>query len=181
MRELPNDLYSQEGQYCFLRPEVLEKRRILGQQIENLYRQISKYSSNNPSGKSKIAELQLQIDRLQQQVTELSSQYCPIDQLNMQMWWRDHWQYIFSTLTIVFIFTLLVAGTYLLIDNLAKEERRGTLNFIRLSPQPATSVLIGKMLGVPILVYLFIIAALPFHLFAGGVPISPPVIFSVSG
>ncbi|KAF3888342.1 MULTISPECIES: FlxA-like family protein [Nostocales] len=179
LRELPNDLYSQEGQYCFLRPEVLEKRRILGQQIENLYRQISKYSSNNPSGKSKIAELQLQIDRLQQQVTELSSQYCPIDQLNMQMWWRDHWQYIFSTLTIVFIFTLLVAGTYLLIDNLAKEERRGTLNFIRLSPQPATSVLIGKMLGVPILVYLFIIAALPFHLFAGrGANIATSHIFS---
>ncbi|GAA6618613.1 ABC transporter permease [Scytonema sp. NUACC26] len=167
LRETPTEFYSTEGQYCFLRPEALEKRQLLNRQIENLYQQISQYTRTNPSGKSKITELQSQIDRLQQKVSELSNQYCPIDQLNMPIWWRDHWQYIFSTLTVVFIFTLLVAGTYLLIDNLATEERRGTLNFIRLSPQPATSILIGKMLGVPILVYLVILSALPFHFFAG--------------
>jgi hypothetical protein len=167
LRELPAEFYSTEGQYCFLRPEALEKRQLLNQQIQNLYQQIGQYTRNSPSGKIKIAELQSQVERLQQKVSELSSQYCPIDQLNMPMWWRDHWQYIFSTLTVVFIFALLVAGTYLLIDNLATEERRGTLNFIRLSPQPATSVLIGKILGVPILVYLVILTALPFHFLAG--------------
>ncbi|MUG95331.1 ABC transporter permease [Scytonema sp. UIC 10036] len=167
LREIPTEFYSTEGEYCFLRPEVLEKRQLFNRQIENLYQQISQHSKIHPSGKSKITELQLQIDQLQQKVSELSNQYCPIEQLNMPMWWRDHWQYIFSTLTVVFIFALLVAGTYLLIDNLATEERRGTLNFIRLSPQPATSVLIGKMLGVPILVYLVILSALPFHFIAG--------------
>ncbi|KYC39036.1 hypothetical protein WA1_34165 [Scytonema hofmannii PCC 7110] len=167
LRELPTEFYSIEGQYCFFRSEAIEKRQILSRQIENLSQQISKYSRTDPFEKNKIAELQSQVDRLHQKVSELSSQYCPVDQINMQMWWRDHWQYIFSTLTVVFLFTLLVAGTYLLIDNLATEERRGTLNFIRLSPQPATSILIGKMLGVPILIYLVILAALPFHLFTG--------------
>ncbi|OKH10829.1 ABC transporter permease, partial [Nostoc calcicola FACHB-389] len=57
--------------------------------------------------------------------------------------------------------------TYLLINDLAKEERRGTLNFIRLSPQSETSILTGKLLGVPSLIYLVVLAALPLHLWAG--------------
>lgn len=83
------------------------------------------------------------------------------------MWWRDHWEYIFLTLSVIFVFTLLVAGTYLLINDLAKEESRGTLNFIRLSPQSETSILTGKLLGVPSLVYLVILVAVPLHLLAG--------------
>ena len=85
----------------------------------------------------------------------------------MQMWWRDHWEYIFLTLSAVFIFVLLVGGTYLLINNLAQEENRGTLNFIRLSPQSEKNILIGKMLGVPILVYIVTFAAFPLHFIAG--------------
>ena len=48
---------------------------------------------------------------------------------------------------------LLVMGTYLLIADLSREERRGTLNFIRMSPESAKNILLGKLLGVPILVY----------------------------
>ncbi|WRH66387.1 MAG: hypothetical protein RSE13_22855 [Planktothrix sp. GU0601_MAG3] len=55
----------------------------------------------------------------------------------------------------------------MLINDLATEERRGTLNFIRLSPQSAQSILIGKLLGVPSLLYLGIFLAIPFHLWAG--------------
>ena len=82
-------------------------------------------------------------------------------------WWREHWEHTFLTLSVIFILTLLVAGTYLLINDLAKEENRGTLNFIRLSPQSETSILTGKLLGVPSLIYLFILVALPLHLWAG--------------
>jgi hypothetical protein len=83
------------------------------------------------------------------------------------LWWRDHWEYTFLTLSVIFIFTLLVGGTYLLISDLAKEEQRGTLNFIRLSPQSETSILTGKMLGVPSLIYLFLLTAIPLHFWAG--------------
>jgi hypothetical protein len=55
---------------------------------------------------------------------------------------------IFSSLSMFVLFALLVVGTYMLISDLAREERRGTLNFIRLSPQSTQSILLGKMLGV---------------------------------
>jgi len=46
-----------------------------------------------------------------------------------RLWWLD----IFTFLSITGIFALLVVGTYQLIADLSGEERRGTLNFIRLS------------------------------------------------
>lgn len=100
---------------------------------------------------------------------ELYSQYkfCPVDQIDMEMWWQDHWEYMFLTLSIIFIFTLLVAGTYLLVNDLSQEERRGTLNFIRLSPQSERTIFTGKLLGVPILIYLSVLTAIPFHILTG--------------
>jgi hypothetical protein len=91
--------------------------------------------------------------------------------INWQLWWLD----IFIWLGIFGIFALLVAGTHMLITDLSKEERRGTLNFIRLSPQSATSILTGKILGVPMLVYLIVGLAIPLHVTAGlsaGIPLS---------
>jgi hypothetical protein len=55
----------------------------------------------------------------------------------------------------------------MLVSDLDKEERRGTLNFIRLSPQSAKTIFLGKILGVPILLYLATILAVPLHLYAG--------------
>jgi len=89
---------------------------------------------------------------------------CPPNQINMQLWWQDHFGYMFLSLSVIFIFTLLVAGTYLIINDLSQEERKGTLNFIRLSPQSETSIFTGKMLGVPVLVYLVTLTAIPFHI-----------------
>ncbi|AFY53038.1 hypothetical protein Riv7116_0435 [Rivularia sp. PCC 7116] len=93
--------------------------------------------------------------------------YCPTNQIDMQLWWRDHWEYIFLALSVILIFTLLVAGTYLIVNDLSQEERRGTLNFIRLSPQSETSIFTGKLIGVPVLIYLVSLAAIPFHIFSG--------------
>lgn len=84
-------------------------------------------------------------------------------EINWQLWWLD----IYVALSVVAIFGLLVVGTYLLINDLAKEESKGTLNFIRLSPQSSTSILWGKILGVPSLLYLVIALAIPMHLIAG--------------
>ena len=83
--------------------------------------------------------------------------------INWQLLWLD----IFICLSIISIFSLLVVGTYMLIADLSKEESKGTLNFIRLTPQPATSILTGKILGVPIMLYGVILLVLPLHFAAG--------------
>jgi hypothetical protein len=88
-----------------------------------------------------------------------------------ELWWLD----IFTTLSIIGIFALLVVGTYQLIADLSSEERQGTLNFIRLAPRSAREIFTGKMLGVPVLLYWVAILALPLHLVAGlsaGIPLS---------
>lgn len=83
--------------------------------------------------------------------------------INWELWFRN----IFTWLSIISCFAILVAGTYLIISDLANEERRDTLNFIRLSPQSPKSILLGKMLGVPILLYLAVFLAIPLHLWSG--------------
>jgi hypothetical protein len=83
--------------------------------------------------------------------------------INWQLWWLD----VFNTISILCIFALIVGGAYLLITDLSREERRGTLNFIRLSPQSARSIFVGKMLGVPIVIYAIAALILPFHLLSG--------------
>lgn len=77
------------------------------------------------------------------------------------------WLSVFITLTIVYGFLLLLSGVYLLIQDLAKEEKNGTLNFIRFSPQPYSKILLGKLLGVPILIYWIIVLAIPLQLVTG--------------
>lgn len=140
-REFPNDQYPLVGTYCHL-------RQVYELQQKEVYQE---------SNQSKIADLS----------SFLSKNFCPQNEIDWQLWWRDHWEYIFLTLSVIFVFTLLVAGTYLLINDLAKEETRGTLNFIRLSPQSETSILTGKLLGVPSLIYLVVLVAVPLHLWAG--------------
>jgi hypothetical protein len=83
--------------------------------------------------------------------------------INWRLWYSD----VFSLMSILSIFTVLMVGTYLLVSDLDREERRGTLNFIRLSPQTAPGILIGKLLGVPALLYFVAVTALPLHLWIG--------------
>lgn len=83
--------------------------------------------------------------------------------INWQLLWLD----LFIILSVISIFALLIVGTYMLVADLAKEESQGTLNFIRLTPQSASSILLGKILGVPILLYTVICLFLPLHTVAG--------------
>ncbi len=119
---------------------------------------------SNPENKSEI-DIDLRYCKIDKEPYTWVS--CPINQINMQLWWQDHWKYMFLSLSVIFIFTLLVAGTYLIINDLSQEERKGTLNFIRLSPQSETTIFTGKMLGVPVLIYLLVLAAIPFHILTG--------------
>ena len=83
--------------------------------------------------------------------------------INWQTWWGE----IFIWLSIFSVLALLLAGTCMLVSDLEREERRGTLDFIRLSPQSAKTIFLGKILGVPILLYLAAILAVPLHLYSG--------------
>jgi len=89
--------------------------------------------------------------------------------------WSDWWADIFSTLNGILLTLMLIGGVYMLVADLAKEQRLGTLNFIRLSPQSSQNILLGKLLGVPILIYLAGAISLPLHLWANissGLPLS---------
>lgn len=99
---------------------------------------------------------------------EYSSPTCLSDGLggfviNWSLWWQD----VFVWLSIIGIFALLVVGTYMLISDLSQEESRGTLNFLRLTPGSTLNILGGKLLGVPLLLYLVAALAFPLHLVSG--------------
>ncbi len=95
-------------------------------------------------------------------------QECVRDALgNLAINWPKWWVEIFIWLSIFSVLALLVAGSYMLVGDLDKEERRGTLNFIRLSPQSAKTIFLGKVLGVPIQLYLAAILVVPLHLYSG--------------
>ncbi|MBD1862005.1 MULTISPECIES: hypothetical protein [Trichocoleus] len=73
---------------------------------------------------------------------------------------------VFRILNWLLPMMLFVLGTVLLMTDLEQEERRGTLNFIRLSPQTSQSILLGKLLGVPVLVYLGAALLVPMHIWS---------------
>ena len=84
-------------------------------------------------------------------------------EINWQLWGLD----LFVTLSIMGVIAAIVIAFYLLCADLGKEEYRGTLNFIRLSPRSARSILLGKLLGVPSLLFVFLGLGLPGHLVTG--------------
>jgi hypothetical protein len=83
--------------------------------------------------------------------------------LNWQLWWLD----CFTIISYLGIAIAVAGGCYLLIADLFKEQQRGTLNFLRLSPQSAREILLGKAIGVPILLFGGLALWLPLHLIAG--------------
>jgi hypothetical protein len=81
--------------------------------------------------------------------------------------WAEWWSGIcFNSGWIIFA-VLILGSVYMLVADLINEEKRGTMNFIRLSPRSPQQIFIGKILGVPVLVYLAVAWIIPLHLFAG--------------
>lgn len=96
------------------------------------------------------------------------SSSCLVNQLGeFDIDWHPWWLDIFVCLSWMLALGLILGAVYLLVADLVQEEKRGTLNFIRLSPQSARTVFIGKILGVPILVYLAAASIVPVHIWAG--------------
>lgn len=81
--------------------------------------------------------------------------------------WTVVWAELFHDLSIAMVWALMIGGVYILAADISKENRRGTLNFLRMSPLSGRRILIGKVLGVPILLYLGIAAMLPLHIAMG--------------
>ena len=178
--DLPGEEYYIGGKYCQLASIHKANQQQISQlssEAGHFHNQIKSSNKLGDTQPEKIQELREERDRLKfkaQQIRESLPQFCPSDQINMKQWWIDHWRYIFNSLCFTFIFILLLGGTYLIINDVAKEERRGTLNFIRLSPEWDVNIFLGKILGVPVLIYLLIVAALPLHLWAsiaGNIPL----------
>jgi hypothetical protein len=80
--------------------------------------------------------------------------------INWQLWRSD----VFNCQSWMLALGLVLGSVYALVADLVREDKRGTLNFIRLSPQSAPKIFFGKLLGVPILVYLAAILMLPLHM-----------------
>ena len=78
-------------------------------------------------------------------------------------WHRD----FFRTVSLAVAVALPSAASFLLIQNISREQHQGTLNFLRLSPRSAFNILFGKILGTPILVYLAIALCIPLHITLG--------------
>lgn len=163
-REAGLNFIKLSSQYC--------NAKDIYQQYNQQYTQIQNQLYSSPTG-----ELPINREALEAKLSELSqlmNANCPSDEINFSLWWRDYWTEIFMVLSVFGFFTLIVVGTYMLINDLATEQRRGTLNFIRLSPQSYGSIFVGKILGVPSLLYLAIVLFIPYHLWAGtsaGIPI----------
>ncbi|MEM9770066.1 MAG: hypothetical protein AAF889_00435 [Cyanobacteria bacterium P01_D01_bin.73] len=65
----------------------------------------------------------------------------------------------------VWLLSVTLMGSFAIISNWSRETELGTLDFLRLSPQPAWRILLGKLLGAPVLCHVATLAWLPFHLY----------------
>jgi hypothetical protein len=90
--------------------------------------------------------------------------YSTLEDQPQELWW---WHMFWQKLNWILPTLLIVGGVYMIMSDLVKEERRGTLNLIKLSPESSQSILLGKIVGVPILLYLAIALAIPMNCFYG--------------
>ncbi len=66
---------------------------------------------------------------------------------------------------VLWLILMALVGSTTLVNNWSREVKLGTLDFLRLSPEPAWRILLGKFLGAPALCFVAAIAWLPFHLY----------------
>jgi hypothetical protein len=81
-------------------------------------------------------------------------------QQNTPSWWLN----ICEILDREIWFSLAFGGIYLITTDFSREIRSGTLDLINLAPIKPVEILLGKLLGVPILIYWAVFLALPLHI-----------------
>jgi ABC-type transport system involved in multi-copper enzyme maturation permease subunit len=82
--------------------------------------------------------------------------------INWPLWWAD----ALTNLHLTVLPIVVVLSCYFLVADWSREDERGTLNPLRLSPQSTTSILWGKLLGGPLLAYGFGLSTVPLQLTA---------------
>ena len=102
-------------------------------------------------------------------LNEANSGLCEVaaDKESYRIDWITWNNDVFRVLTLLIVFPLMGLGTFLITSNLAEEKRRGTLNFLQMSPRSPLTILSGKLIGVPICLYLAVSLVLPLHWFVG--------------
>ncbi|MGI0493367.1 hypothetical protein ACN4EG_16415 [Alkalinema pantanalense CENA528] len=89
----------------------------------------------------------------------LNGDYSPNCLIDWSKWWLS----MFRDLNWLMPFAIFLPGIYGLITDINQEQQRGTLNFLRLSPRSSQNILLGKLLGVPSLLYIALLVAFPLH------------------
>ncbi|MFM2428955.1 MAG: hypothetical protein RLZZ511_168 [Cyanobacteriota bacterium] len=116
--------------------------------------------------------------------TQSDSQFClGVAEVGCRTDWQRWWQSIFAVLAGILPYALYVPGAYALVNDMIQEMQKGTLNFLRLSPRSSQNILLGKLLGVPILGYFSFLLLLPLQLISGvlgGVPIGELVMLDAT-
>jgi hypothetical protein len=176
---MPGVRYEYWGQHCTLRKEREQKISQLQTEYRQLQDQFFQYSTKDNFDAAKVQNLKLQIEKVkkEREKTEYlaaSTKVCPDDRIDWQGWKTENYRTLFIHLSAIGIVALIVGGSYLIGHDLSREKQRGTLNFVRMSPQSAASILTGKLIGVPILVYIFTGLAIPLHVYSSqlaGIPL----------
>jgi hypothetical protein len=79
-------------------------------------------------------------------------------------WMTPHWWLnICELLDREIWFALAIGGIYLIARDFDREIHSGTLDLVNLSPAKPLAIMLGKLLGVPILIYWAVFLALPLH------------------
>ncbi len=81
-------------------------------------------------------------------------------QQNTPLWWLN----ICEILSREIWFSLAFGGIYLIATDFSREIRSGTLDIVNLAPIKPIEILLGKLIGVPILIYWGVFLALPLHI-----------------
>ncbi|WP_310488900.1 hypothetical protein [Chamaesiphon sp. VAR_69_metabat_338] len=79
---------------------------------------------------------------------------------------RAWWLHVCELLNLEIWFALTIGGIYLIAKDFDREIRTGTLDLVNLSPVQPREIVLGKLLGVPILIYWVVLLALPLHTIA---------------
>jgi hypothetical protein len=96
---------------------------------------------------------------LQSMVFVLSGLICIYDS---PKWWLNLSDLLNKEIWLV----LAIGGTYLIAQDFDREMRSGTLNIINLSPAKPIEIIVGKLIGVPILIYWAVFLSLPLYITA---------------
>ncbi len=76
------------------------------------------------------------------------------------------WLHVCELLDLEIWFALAIGGIYLIAKDFDLEIRTGTLDLVNLSPAQPWEIVLGKLLGVPVLIYWVVLLALPLHTIA---------------